>query len=98
VTGCAWGHQIVARHVAVVTQVPRDHTSALFTTSHIVLTPLPLRNARRLRSKEDMLVGLSLEGGKGAIGKKASKDVYAFLHNRDPAADCRDTTQGGDEG
>lgn len=43
-------------------------------------------------------MGLSLEGGKGAIGKKASKDVYAFLHNRDPTADCRNTAQCGDEG
>jgi len=77
---------------------PRDRTHALVYASHILLTSFPPCPAHRLRGKEDMLVGLSLEGGKGAIGKKASKDVYAFLHNRDPTADCRDTAQGGDEG
>jgi len=47
-----------------------------------------------LRGKEEMLVGLSLDAGKGrALGKKASQDVYRYLHCADPSAQAKDTPQ-----
>lgn len=59
--------------------------------------PLPCccRRLRRLRAKQEMLVGLALDPGKGrAIGKKASKDVYAYFASTDPSTPAREEAAG----